>query len=163
MNMDNTINKILSDLDIDELLQQQYIGRLACQQDGHLYVLPISYAYKNNCLYMHSFEGKKISMMRNNPNVCFEVDDIQDIANWKSAIVWGIFEELTDTKLRLEGLTILISRSLPIINTSVTSHLEDNWPFPLDENLDDIEGCVFRIQIHQKTGRYRTLKYFKRK
>jgi nitroimidazol reductase NimA-like FMN-containing flavoprotein (pyridoxamine 5'-phosphate oxidase superfamily) len=44
--MENTINKVLGDQDIDKLLQQQYIGRLACQEDGHLYVLPISYAYK---------------------------------------------------------------------------------------------------------------------
>ena len=33
-------------------------------------------------------------MMRANPFVCFEVEDIDDLANWHSVIAWGVFEEL---------------------------------------------------------------------
>ena len=32
--------------------------------------------------------------MRANPFVCFEVEDIDDLANWHSVIAWGVFEEL---------------------------------------------------------------------
>lgn len=39
---------------------------------------------------------KKIEMMRKNPKVCFEVDDIKNIFSWKSVIAWGTFEEITD-------------------------------------------------------------------
>lgn len=39
-------------------------------------------------------EGQKLHMMRANPFVCFEVEDIDDLANWHSVIAWGVFEEL---------------------------------------------------------------------
>ena len=33
-------------------------------------------------------------MMRENPWVCVEVDHMDNLANWRSVIAWGRFEEL---------------------------------------------------------------------
>ena len=51
-----------------------------------------------NILYAHSLEGLKISIMRKNPTVCFQVDTMKDMADWESVLLWGTFEELTNEK-----------------------------------------------------------------
>jgi len=39
------------------------------------------------------------------------------MADWKSVIAWGTFEELTNEEKRNEGLKILISRILSTISS----------------------------------------------
>ena len=80
--------------EIEQLLQQQLVGRIGCHVDGLTYVVPVSYAYEGNYIYCHALEGMKINMMRKNPDVCFEVDNTKNLANWQSVIAWGSFEEL---------------------------------------------------------------------
>lgn len=143
--------KELNKTEIEELISGNFVGRLGCHADGKTYIVPISYAYDGDYIYARTFEGMKISMMRKNPNVCFQVDHSEDMADWKSAIVWGTFEELTDEEDRNKGLEILISRILPNIS-SETVRLSPEWPFPTDD-YTHIEGIVFRIKISEKTGR----------
>ena len=66
------------------------------------------YAYGDDALYVASIEGQKIEMMRANPRVCFEVDTYSD-AGWRSAIVQGVYEELTKAQT-LKALALLRSR-----------------------------------------------------
>ena len=76
------------------------------------------------------------------------------MADWKSVIAWGTFEELTNEEERDKGLKILISRILPTIS-SETMKLSPVWPFPTDD-YTKIEGIVFRIHLSEKTGRCET-------
>lgn len=142
----------LNPTEIEEVLNHQFIGRIGCHADGITYVVPISYAYKDECIYGRTIEGMKVTMMRKNPNVCFEVDHMRDMANWRSVIAWGQFEELTEQKERDMALQCLIDRMLPLIS-SATTHLTPEWPFPMD-NISNIEGVVFRIRLNKKTGRF---------
>ncbi|HET7118830.1 MAG TPA: pyridoxamine 5'-phosphate oxidase family protein [Hanamia sp.] len=139
--------------EIIEIISHNVLGRLGCHADGKTYVVPISYAYDNNYIYARTFEGMKISMMRKNPDVCFQVDKIkmEGMAEWESVIIWGTFEELTDAKDRKKALKILLSRILPDV-ASETVMFTPEWPFPTN-NLDAIEGIVFRIHIKEMTGR----------
>lgn len=136
---------------IESVISENIVGRLGCHADGKTYVVPVSYAYDGKYIYVRTFEGLKISMMRKNPNVCFQVDSLEDWADWKSVIAWGTFEELTDEEERKEGLKVLINRILPGI-TSETMKLSPVWPFPTDD-FTKIEGIVFRILLTEKTGR----------
>src|SRR6478735_552165 len=86
----------LNDEEIDALLHKQLTGRLGCHADGTTYVVPVNYTYDGNFIYAHSADGMKLSMMRKNPAVCFEVDEIAHVFRWKSVIVWGRFEEVED-------------------------------------------------------------------
>ena len=72
---------------IDHVLHSQVVGRIGCYADGKLYVVPITYAYDGKYIYAHSKDGMKIKMMRKNPHVCFEVDVMENMANWRSVIV----------------------------------------------------------------------------
>jgi len=141
--------------EVDNVLLHQYMGRLGCSAGGRTYVVPISYAYDGTYIYAHTQEGKKIEMMRENPEVCFQTDLMENMACWKSVICWGTFEEVTDEEARTDALKKLLARELPII-ASQTVKLTPSWPFqPHDFNT--IKGIVFRILITEKTGRFETI------
>jgi uncharacterized protein len=137
---------------IEDVLKNQLVGRIGCSLNGETYVVPISYAYDGNYIYCHTTEGKKTEMMRKNPKVCFQVDEMKDMANWRSVLVQGEFEELTTTGERNNGMQTLLNRYLPIIS-SVTTHIGEHWPFH-PEDVSNINGIVFRIAVKEKTGRF---------
>ena len=137
---------------IETVLQNQCIGRIGCHYNDVTYVVPISYAYDGTHVYGHAEEGMKINMMRQNPKVCFEVDTMQNMANWQSVIAWGSYEELPGGDERESALQKLLNRALPLI-TSKTVQLTPNWPFH-PKDLNTIPGIVFRIKLNIKTGRF---------
>jgi nitroimidazol reductase NimA-like FMN-containing flavoprotein (pyridoxamine 5'-phosphate oxidase superfamily) len=143
----------LQQQEIEEVLTRQYVGRLGCSANGRTYIVPISYAYDGNHLYFHAArEGDKIQIMRENPEVCFQTDTMENMASWKSVICRGTFEELTEEAERTEALKVLLARELPII-TSQTVRITPSWPFQ-PEDYNEIKGIVFRIRITEKTGRF---------
>ena len=75
----------LNKKELIDLLESQVFGRLGCSVNDETYIVPINYVYRNNAIYAHSGNGKKIEMMRTNPKVCFQVDEILDTFRWKSA------------------------------------------------------------------------------
>jgi hypothetical protein len=138
---------------IEQVLRSEVIGRIGCHANGQTYVVPITYAYDGERIICHSSLGMKIQMMRSNPEVCFEVEQVDNLANWRSVIAWGKYEELHgETATKAMGL--LVERVMPIM-TSATVHLshaeealiqgKDYQPSP--------QAVVFCIRLSKKTGR----------
>ncbi|MBS1946557.1 MAG: pyridoxamine 5'-phosphate oxidase family protein [Bacteroidetes bacterium] len=142
----------LSHEEIEAMLRKQYVCRIGCYAEGRIYVVPLSYAYDGEYIYCHTQEGMKTRMMRENPGVCFEIDSLESGPTWKSVILWGRFEEVTGKKERSNALKILLHRVYPFI-ISKKMQLGRDWPFE-PEDLNDIEGVVFRVNIEEMTGRY---------
>lgn len=142
----------LESYEIEDVLQRQIVGRIGCTANNITYIVPISYAYDGNCIYGHTYEGMKIKMMRENPRVCFEVDTMENMANWKSVVAWGNFEELTDPEERKKGIQKLMERTLPVV-TSQTVRITPHWPFP-PSDLNKVNGIIYRIKLDEKTGRF---------
>ncbi len=144
----------LNEEQVEQLLQRQYVGRIGCTANSIVYVVPVGYAYDGTSVYAHSLEGMKMAMMRENPEVCFEVDDTSDISNWQSVIGWGRFEELEGEE-RVEAIKLLAKRNIPVA-ASTTAKLVPEYPFyPGDFN--EIEGIVYRIKLAKKGGRFEKL------
>ena len=80
---------------IDEVLRRSTVGRIGVHADGKTYVVPVTYVFDGDAVYGHSVMGQKIRMMRRSPDVAFEVEEIADMANWRSVIAQGRYEELT--------------------------------------------------------------------
>jgi len=138
--------------EVERLLNKEVVGRIGCTDGERVYVVPISYAYDGEYIYCHTHEGLKVDLMRNHPEVCFEVDHLQNMANWQSVIAHGKFEELKDLALKQDALERLHGRILPLVS-SETMHLSKDWPFaPADVNK--IDGVTFRIRLEEKTGRF---------
>jgi len=143
----------LSDVQIENLLKQQVIGRIACQENGVPYIIPINYFYDGKHIFCHSSMGKKIEIMRKHPNVCFEVDDIKSVFNWQSVIAVGKFEEITDMDEKERAMQGLIHRIMPFADKP-----KDHPSHAIAENENDIatkvELIIFKIDLVKKTGRF---------
>lgn len=147
--------KNLESKQIEKVIKENIIARLGCHAEGETYVVPISYAYDGDYLYGRSFEGMKISMMRKNPKVCLQIETMKDMADWKSVIIWGTFEELTNEEDRKTALTKLTSRVLPEVSSDMVKFTEE-WPFE-PQDFNQVEGVVYRILVTKKTGRLEML------
>jgi nitroimidazol reductase NimA-like FMN-containing flavoprotein (pyridoxamine 5'-phosphate oxidase superfamily) len=144
---------VLSENEIEDVLEQQAIGRIGCHADGITYVVPINYVYKDGYVYGHSAEGKKIDMLRSNPQVCFQVDDIESITQWKSVITWGVYEEITDGKEMQKAMQEIIRHIMPRItdNNAHPSHGITESESDIGTSVDLI---LYKILLNKKTGRF---------
>ena len=144
---------ILNEKQIEELLKRQVIGRLGCHVKGDTYIVPINYNYKNGIIYAHSGPGKKIDMMRKNPNVCFEVDEIEGVFRWQSVIAWGTYEEISDPDEKQQAMQGLIHRIMPLVEypTEHPSHGITEKEADMDTLIENI---VYKIGITKVTGRF---------
>lgn len=86
----------LSEVEVQQILKDNYIGRVGCTDGVKVYILPVNYLYEDESVLCCSPEGLKTKMMRKHPTVCFEVDRISNAFKWKCVIVNGVFEEITD-------------------------------------------------------------------
>jgi nitroimidazol reductase NimA-like FMN-containing flavoprotein (pyridoxamine 5'-phosphate oxidase superfamily) len=61
--------------DIQTVIEKAQVCRLAMTDGKTPYMVPLSFGYADNTLYFHSaVEGTKISILRNHPRVCFEME-----------------------------------------------------------------------------------------
>jgi nitroimidazol reductase NimA-like FMN-containing flavoprotein (pyridoxamine 5'-phosphate oxidase superfamily) len=143
----------LNDTQIEALLKDQVIGRIGCHSAETMYVVPVNYVYDGTNIYCHSAKGMKIDMMRENPQVCFEVDNIKEVTNWQSVIAWGKFKEITEMAEKQQVLQKLTDRITPfIMDDSVTR--EHGF---VDEESDigtAVELIIYKIIVSKKTGRF---------
>ena len=56
--------------------------------------MPVHYVYDDGTIYVYTTEGKKFEIIRENPNVCLQVEDVTDNRRWKSVIVHGVAERI---------------------------------------------------------------------
>ena len=56
------------------ILQKSLVCHLALVDAGKPYMVSMNYGFRDNCIYLHSaLEGRKIDILRKNPEVCFQV------------------------------------------------------------------------------------------
>lgn len=146
---------ILTEQEIEDVLLRNVTGRIGCNDGQRTYVVPVSYVYNNKYVIAHSREGLKIDIMRKYPRVCFEVDEMQDLVNWRSVIAWGQYEEVTDERERYYAMKFLVSRLLHL-QVSETARLPhaagDDHAY---ENRPEVlRPIVYRIRLEERTGRF---------
>ncbi|MGC1242965.1 MAG: pyridoxamine 5'-phosphate oxidase family protein [Chryseosolibacter sp.] len=140
---------ILTNEQIDQVLNSQLVGRIGCHSDGRTYIVPVAYAFDGDHIYAHAKTGSKILMMRKNPKVCFQVDIIENMANWRSVVVHGEFEELKSNALQVKAYKLLRDRLAPLQTSDTTKPVQP--PPPGEKRLRPI---FFRISLVEKSGRY---------
>ena len=130
----------LTRTEIDRLLEEQLVGRIGCHADGATYVVPVIYAYDGECVHVASIEGRKVRMMRANPAVCFEVDEYAGPGRWRSAILDGVYEEVTGAE-KDASLALLAAR---FAGGGTGARRPDTQERPT---------VCFRIRVREATGR----------
>ena len=151
--------------EIDDLFASQTVGRLGLVDGDAPYVVPISYAYRDGFLYGHSAQGRKLRALRSQPEVCFEIDDVESVDRWRSAIAWGRFEQLVGEEAR-RGLEILLERFRPLLPVGAgETHPDAEVGMARTLDIPRLPGAeadlgrpssaavVFRIRLHTLSGR----------
>ena len=134
--------KTLSNDEVRRLFDVARVARLGCVVNGEPYVIPVNCLLDGEYLYSHSLPGLKITGLRENPRACVQVDEIESDLNWRSAIAFGKYEEITKPNERAEVLTKLL-RKYPLL-TPVESEIA------IDGAVAEV--IVFRIHIERLTG-----------
>jgi nitroimidazol reductase NimA-like FMN-containing flavoprotein (pyridoxamine 5'-phosphate oxidase superfamily) len=130
---------------IDQLLRSETVGRIGVHADGRTYVVPTTFVYDGDAIYGHAAEGLKVRMMRESESVCFEVDRIDDMANWRSVIAWGTYEELGGD-VAVAAMNLLKSRLAPLTASKTAG--------PAGRAARDGIEVAYRIRLTERTGRY---------
>ncbi|HRO43648.1 MAG TPA: pyridoxamine 5'-phosphate oxidase family protein [Flavipsychrobacter sp.] len=144
----------LTQEEMEEMLRNNMIGRLGCNDGERTYVVPISYVYENGALLCHSHDGMKIQMMRRNPFVCFEIDEVRDFNNWRSVIAWGVYQELTEER-DIEYARQFFSDYMLQMKTQETAappHQQESRFHELKPEY--VPALYYRIHLQKITGRY---------
>jgi uncharacterized protein len=139
--------------EIEEVLSNGILGRIGCSLKGKTYIVPINYVYDGKQIIAHSTEGNKIFMMRQNPLVCFEVEEIINNQNWKSVIAQGTYHEITDERERYEAMKLFVDKMMKL-KVSTTAHAPENNPERMRTNQHSARAVIYRIILAEKTGRY---------
>ncbi len=140
---------------IERLLQTETVGRIGLHAEGRTYVVPLTYVFEGNGVIGHTRAGMKINMARENPDVCFEVDHIDNLANWQSAVCWGRFEELHDDDAQA-AMQRFMTHLQPLLAGEGVMPTHGMWgQAPSGSHPDAIAGhaaIVWRIRFSQATG-----------
>lgn len=144
---------ILKPEEIEEVLLQATVGRIGCCKENKTYVVPVNYVYDGKYVIAHSVEGEKIFLMRHNPQVCFEVEQIQDNCNWKTVISWGTYHEITDERERYEAMKLFVERMMKL-KVSARVDPPENNPDRHFIKEKTVRTVIYRILLTEKTGSF---------
>lgn len=76
---------------IEAIIRQAKVCRLAMSDNNQPYVVPMSFGYRDSNLYFHcAKEGRKLDILKVNPRVCFEIDINDELVTAELACNWGM-------------------------------------------------------------------------
>jgi nitroimidazol reductase NimA-like FMN-containing flavoprotein (pyridoxamine 5'-phosphate oxidase superfamily) len=136
----------LSDAECRAILKRGHLARLACSRNDQPYIVPVHYDFDGGALYSFSMLGQKIDWMRSNPKVCLEVDEITDKSEWTTVVVFGRYQELTDSSAD----SVARSRARELFEK------RPEWWYPAAGKTQGSERhvpIVYRIRVERLSGR----------
>ena len=75
---------------IESVFDEALDCNMGLSSEDKPYIIPMNFAYEDNCLYLHSAnEGKKIDILKKNDNVCIEAHIKTEIVKADKACNWG--------------------------------------------------------------------------
>ena len=108
------------------LLQRESFGHLGCARDNRPYVLPMHYAYDGKELYFFTTEGMKTQFIEANPQVCLQVEEITDSTHWRSVMVSGKAEHITEKEELARAMKLITERN-PSLTPAISNTQIDTW------------------------------------
>jgi nitroimidazol reductase NimA-like FMN-containing flavoprotein (pyridoxamine 5'-phosphate oxidase superfamily) len=122
--------------DIEKILKESKVCRLAFNDDNYPYIVPMNFGYKNRELYFHSAKnGKKVDLIKTNNQASFEIDVEHQIIKSTDECKWTArYESVTGY-----GTIIILNEpaekiaALKTIMTHYSGPEASDWKF--DENI----------------------------
>ena len=127
------------------LLARAAYGHLGCARDGHPYVVPMNYACDGRDIYFLTTEGTKTEFIAANHEVCFQVEEVEDALHWRSVMVSGRAERLSEPE-EVERAMRLIAERNPTLEPAVNETTIGAW-----RRFNNI--VIYRVRPHSLHGR----------
>ena len=143
--------EITDRMEIESILSQARICRIGFSQNNKPYIVPMNFGYKDGYLFFHcAQEGMKIDIIKQNNNVCFEVDINHEITdtgipcNWStrysSVIGFGKALLVKDPIEKKHALNVIVN------------HYSQKAKFKYSEEALNKVGII-KIEITSMTGK----------
>lgn len=149
------MSQFLDQSEVNEVLENNYIGRLACCKDNTPYLIPITYCFDktDNSIIGYTAYGKKLHILRRNPIVCFEVDEIISLSQWKTVVATGEFIEMEGIDAR-NALHFFVEK-IRILSKNNPNERQIQFLKDMTHAETHFSGSViYRVKLKEKTGRY---------
>lgn len=132
--------------EIEQIFETAQVCRIAMIDGRKPYIVPMNFGYKDNILYFHTaLYGRKIDILNNNPDVCFEIDIPGEVIKSKEACSWSMaFQSIIG-----EGSVFFVenvtekSEALNII----MSHYSDKDEWDFNKKMME-KTLVFKVKIN---------------
>lgn len=142
----------LNETEIENLLLSQSVGRIGYTDGKKPYITPVTYVYDGKNIIGQTKEGMKLEIIRKNTNVCFEVDIMSSMDNWKSVIVSGKFQELAGEEAE-KAREYLFGHVLTLMTDSSIHQHQHRVTGTVDDG-NRIKPIMYEIKINEKSGRF---------
>jgi uncharacterized protein len=142
--------QIQDQAELESIISRAQICRLAMTVDNRPYLVPLSFGYDSNTLYFHSAsEGRKLEMIKENPQVCFELEATAEVISAERACNWGLEYESIIGSGRASLIEDLDEkkRSLDLI---MKQYSKEDWEYP-QRQLE--KTVIFKVTIEEMTGK----------
>lgn len=148
--MKRSDREITDIVEIESILKEAQVCRIGLSDGVGLYIVPLCFGYIDRTIYLHSaMSGKKIEILKKNPQCCFEVDLCQSIIRTEKPCAWGMRYKsvigfgrvyfISDHKEKKHGLNCIMH------------HYRSGIQELPDEDIRNV--CVIRIDIKSMTGK----------
>lgn len=112
--------------EVQDLLQKVGHGHLGCVHEGKPYVVPMHYYLEDSDIYLFTTEGMKTQYMDANPDVCLQVEEVHDLLHWRSVVVTGRAERLTQQQ-DINRARQFIKEQNPTLSPAINRTWIDAW------------------------------------
>lgn len=98
--------------EIAQFLTCTRVGRIGVSCEEGPYIVPVGFAYSDGEIFFHTCnKGLKLKGIKENPNICFEVDEaLSDASMFKSVVIFGKAKIIEDKEKMIPYLQKLIDK-----------------------------------------------------
>lgn len=136
---------------IESILKEAHICRIAMCDEDLPYLVPMNFGYKDSCIYLHSAKGgKKIDILKRNPNICFEVESKVEIKVDEKPCKWG----MKYVSVIGSGKLVFVyeeHEKLAALNILMDKYTEAKTFEYQKESLSKVQ--ILKIEIKEMTGK----------
>lgn len=136
---------------LETILNEAIICRIGLCKDNIPYVVPMSFVYYDNALYLHAAKaGKKMEMISENPLVCFEMEYGAEVIPAATSCGWS----MKYYSIIGQGNAFLImdeEDKTRALNLLMEKYAGEKKPSYSDDILGKV--AIIRIDITEMTGK----------